>query len=317
MPDTLVSVIIPTFNHIKYIEETIDSVLSQTYSNIEILIIDDGSDDGTSKLISQKYENEVKYYFQENSGLSSARNLGLEKAKGSLIQFLDSDDLLTKNKIESQVSFLNANIDFDVVYSNCKTFISDKNINNKWGRENHFKNGKIFESILENPFLLPCMCLSRASFLLKVGKFDTKLSNCVDYDFWLRAAMKNGKFFFLNDNSFALYRVRKDSLSQDSINLCKNGISVLIKIENFDKALSKQQQKIIVRAKGDWIFKKGRAEINNGLLLKGYKNLISGILSNQKNFFYKFSVIVFSIILEQKKIDFLLKKIISLFQFKT
>ena len=211
MTEILVSVIIPTFNNKQYIEETIDSVLSQTYKNIEIIIIDDGSDDGTDKIVSQKYKNKVKYYFQKNSGLSSARNMGLKKAKGSLIQFLDSDDLITKNKIKSQVKFLNQNINIDIVYSNCRTFKNDKNINTKWGRENYYKNGKIFEFMLEKPFLLPCMCLSRISFISKVGDFDIKLKNCVDYDFWLRAALLNANFHFLDDDSSSFYRVREDS----------------------------------------------------------------------------------------------------------
>jgi glycosyltransferase involved in cell wall biosynthesis len=102
----LVSVIIPLYNAEKYIAETIENVLKQTYSNIEIIIIDDGSTD-KSLSIAKSFEGEkVKVFSQLNKGASAARNYGLREAKGDFIQFLDADDLLSDNKIEEQVNLL-------------------------------------------------------------------------------------------------------------------------------------------------------------------------------------------------------------------
>ena len=87
MSHSLVSVIIPTYNSIEWIKESIDSVLNQTYKNYELIIIDDGSNDGTKDLIESTYKGELKYYWKANEGLSSARNYGNKLAKGSLIQY--------------------------------------------------------------------------------------------------------------------------------------------------------------------------------------------------------------------------------------
>ena len=102
----IVTVVIPLYNAEKYIAETLQSVLAQTYPNIEVLVIDDGSTDD-SLVIAKTYESEkVKVFSQPNKGASAARNYGLREAKGDYIQFLDADDLLSSNKIEEQVKVL-------------------------------------------------------------------------------------------------------------------------------------------------------------------------------------------------------------------
>ncbi len=104
--EPLVSVIIPLYNSEKYIADTLKSVLNQTYKNIEILVIDDGSKDDSLN-VAKTFENlNVKIFSQSNKGASAARNYGLREAKGKYIQFLDADDLLSTNKIKSQVSLL-------------------------------------------------------------------------------------------------------------------------------------------------------------------------------------------------------------------
>ncbi len=103
----LVSVIIPLYNSGNYIKETIQNVLEQSYKNIEILVVDDGSSDNSLKVAKSFESNKVKIFTQPNKGASAARNLGLREAKGEFIQFLDADDLLSTNKIEEQVKILN------------------------------------------------------------------------------------------------------------------------------------------------------------------------------------------------------------------
>jgi len=108
----LVSIIIPTYNAEKYILDTVNSALSQTYKNIEIIIIDDGSTDDTLNLINSFRLEKVKIFTQENKGASVARNNGLKHASGKYIQFLDADDLINEVKIESQVKLLISNPEY-------------------------------------------------------------------------------------------------------------------------------------------------------------------------------------------------------------
>ncbi|MFK3936219.1 glycosyltransferase family 2 protein [Alkalihalobacillus sp. NPDC078783] len=112
----LVSVIIPCYNCEKWIAETIASVFNQTYKNIEIIIVDDGSTDNTKSIV--KNIKDVIYYFQDNSGPSAARNLGIEKSNGKYIAFLDSDDLWNEDKLLKQINFLENNPDVHLVFTN-------------------------------------------------------------------------------------------------------------------------------------------------------------------------------------------------------
>jgi len=112
----LITVIIPAYNAEKYISKTIESVLNQTYNNIEIIIIDDGSTDKTASIV-KSYENKVKYIYQENSGVSSARNNGIALAKGNYIAFLDSDDYVLPKMYEKLLESATSN-DADIVICN-------------------------------------------------------------------------------------------------------------------------------------------------------------------------------------------------------
>ena len=116
--ESLVSIIVPTFNYDKFIGEALDSVLCQSYQNIECIVIDDGSTDATQKIVIeyQCRDPRIRYIYQDNMGVSAARNNGLRNAKGEFIQFLDADDLIDSKKIELQLSFLVAHPEVDVVY---------------------------------------------------------------------------------------------------------------------------------------------------------------------------------------------------------
>ena len=123
----IVSVIIPCFNQAQYLTEALNSVLNQTFQNWECIIVNDGSPDNTEEVALGwcNKDKRFKYLKKENGGLSSARNAGLKIAQGEYIQFLDSDDLLQKEKIESQVSFLGYNLNVDIVYSSSLYFFNE------------------------------------------------------------------------------------------------------------------------------------------------------------------------------------------------
>jgi len=114
----LVSIVVPTYNRGYCIEESLESALNQTYKNIEVIVVDDGSTDNTQEILNTlARERKVKYFYQENQGPSAARNLGVERAGGKYLAFLDSDDTWTEDKIEKQMKFLKENPQFKMVVS--------------------------------------------------------------------------------------------------------------------------------------------------------------------------------------------------------
>ncbi len=118
-----VSVIIPIYNGENYFAESIESVLNQTSQPYETIVIDDGSSDDSAK-IAQSYGDALNYYFQPNAGIAAARNLGVEKANGNLLAFLDGDDLWTKDKLSLQIEAFNADLTLDIAFGHLEQFIS-------------------------------------------------------------------------------------------------------------------------------------------------------------------------------------------------
>ncbi len=113
----LVSIIIPTFNYARYLGRAIRSCLAQTHKKVEIIVIDDGSTDGTNELVQKEFSGQVRYLFQQNCGVSSARNAGLNLAKGEFITFLDADDYLTENSIELRLKAFGEDKEIGIVIS--------------------------------------------------------------------------------------------------------------------------------------------------------------------------------------------------------
>lgn len=167
MEQSLVSVIIPAYNVEKYITRCIDSVLSQTYKNIEIIVVDDGSTDGTYSIASQ-YKNTIKLFSKENGGLCSARNFGLSKVKGKYVVFLDSDDYLDKAFISTLLSYSSGRNDELVM---CDFLLNGKKENDSYqfldinGKEaifNLFFEGKIYNRTVNK--IYPIEILNGLSF---------------------------------------------------------------------------------------------------------------------------------------------------------
>jgi glycosyltransferase involved in cell wall biosynthesis len=118
----LISVIIPVYNCERYLAQAIDSVLAQTYSPLEIIVVDDGSTDDSAR-VAQSYS-EVRYFWQENGGISAARNRGIDAITGDFVAFLDSDDLWSSEKLQRQIEAFAATPDLDVVFGWVRQFIS-------------------------------------------------------------------------------------------------------------------------------------------------------------------------------------------------
>lgn len=194
----LVSVIIPSFNHENFIKDAIESVIRQVYDNVELIIIDDGSSDGSTKKIQElaieckkRFKNFV-YLSRSNKGLSKTLNEGMEIANGSIIAFCSSDDYLHENKIFAQVEYFNTNLDSDFcftstyVVNDCNAILKDPtNLANK-----NLSDNISFDDIFTFKVHLPVTGAYRAKFLKHVLRgFDESLA-AEDYDINLRIFSK-------------------------------------------------------------------------------------------------------------------------------
>ena len=181
------SVIIPTFNRLSFLKEAVESVLSQTYQDFELILVDDGSTDGTKEFAARRSD-QLKYIYQENFGPSAARNRGIKESEGEYITFLDSDDLWLENKLQVEIDFMKLNLDAMVCYSDEIWIRRGVRVNPK---NKHRKySGWIFEQCLLLCIVSPSSVLMRREFFESVGYFDETLPACEDYDLWLRASLE-------------------------------------------------------------------------------------------------------------------------------
>jgi len=182
-----VSAVITTFDRASMVVEAVESVLSQTYRNIEVIVVDDGSTDGTDLALS-RFGDRIRYFRQENSGPSAARNRGIELASGEFVAFLDSDDLWTPEKIGRQVNFMLENPDFPLCYTDEIWIRNGRRVNQ--GKRHRKYGGWIFPHVLPLCIISPSSAMARKKLFDIVGPFDETLPACEDYDMWIRVACR-------------------------------------------------------------------------------------------------------------------------------
>ncbi len=183
----LISVIIPTFNRAALLAEAIASVLAQSERDFELLIVDDGSTDGTSALC-EPFGQSCRYFYQEHRGVSAARNFGIQQARGKLITFLDSDDLWQKHKLRRQIEWLAAHPHVLLCYTDEIWIRRGRRVNQK--KIHHKTGGWIYPLCLPRCIISPSSVLMRRELFEHVGVFDETLPICEDYDLWLRVAAR-------------------------------------------------------------------------------------------------------------------------------
>ncbi|CAD5937884.1 glycosyltransferase [Planktothrix agardhii] len=206
----LISVIIPAYNAEKTIEETIYSVLNQTFFDLELIVINDGSKDSTLEIISKFTEPRLKVFSYPNSGANYARNRGLEKASGEYISFIDADDLWTPDKLELQLKALQENPEAKVAYSWTNCIDESSKFLRQGGRV--IINGDAYLHLLVANFLENGSnpLIHRDAFAT-VGKFDESLEAGQDHDMWLRLA-KHYQYIGV-PKAQILYRQSSNSMS--------------------------------------------------------------------------------------------------------
>ena len=205
-----ISVVIPTYNRIALVERAIDSVLRQSIKPFDIIVVDDGSDDGTSEMIKKKYRS-INLVQQQNSGVSAARNNGIKHAKGDWISLLDSDDEWTEKKLENQANKLIKNPDYHFCHTNEIWIRNGVRVNQKKRHQKY--GGYIFDKCLDICRISPSSTLFKKNILEHVGWFDTQLPVCEDYDLWLRITA-DYKILFVDEPLIIKYGGHTDQLSQ-------------------------------------------------------------------------------------------------------
>ena len=205
----LVSIIIPAYNVEKYVQEAIDSALSQIYKDIEIIVVDDGSTDNTKKVLNPYIKKgQIHYIYQENKGLSSARNTGIRAAKGGYIAFLDSDDLFLPEKMQRQVDFLEKHQEYDVCYCDIYHFYEDEPEQMFKLNYSYYSGDAVLKNLFKRNFINPLSVVIRKNVVDKCGYFNEKMKKTEDWDYWVNLAWKGVKFHFL-PVILAKYRIRK------------------------------------------------------------------------------------------------------------
>lgn len=188
MSNPKVSIVIPVYNGQDFLAEAIDSALAQTYKNVEILVINDGSDDGATERVAMSYGDKVRYFYKPNGGVASALNRAIAEMTGDYFSWLSHDDLYTKDKVEKAMSALSRiGRDDVVIYSNYSTFTNNQEnaipVHLKGVQPENFRYWITVENKLHG-----CTLLIPRSAFEKVGSFNESLRTTQDYDLWFRMA---------------------------------------------------------------------------------------------------------------------------------
>jgi len=200
----LVSVVIPSYNAARFVADAVQSVLAQTYPNLEVLVIDDGSTDDTRQVMEQfASDARVNYHYQTNRGESGARNTGIRLARGEFIAYCDADDLWEPRKLEVQIPCFDGRPELGVVYTNVIHVDANNQPMETYQTMRH--NGRISAKLLMENFVTGAASIIRKKYFDLVGGYDESLRTCQDYDMWLRLSAVC-EFFYLD---VVTYRYRQ------------------------------------------------------------------------------------------------------------
>ena len=183
MLDLSVSVVIPAYNRAHLLSRALDSVFAQSYQPDEVIVVDDGSTDDTKVLIQENYP-QTHYLYQENKGVSAARNYGIHTAQGNWIALLDSDDSWQTDKLARQVQAIKHETTYRFCHTNETWYRNGKTLTQK--KKHVKKGGHIFQHCLPLCAISPSSVLLDKSLFHELGFFDEALPACEDYDMWLR-----------------------------------------------------------------------------------------------------------------------------------
>ncbi len=221
-----ISVIIPTYNRIETLPRAIESVLAQTHPADELIIVDDGSSDGSAAWIIEHYP-QITLIEQQNSGVSAARNLGIEAARGEWIALLDSDDEWLPKKLEKQLALLVSDPVFKLVHSDEIWIRNGVRVNQM--KKHSKKGGWIFHNCLPRCAISPSAVMIHRAIFDDVGLFDESLLACEDYDLWLRITSRY-PVLYCDEPLIQKYGGHEDQLSRKHWGMDRFRIKALVAV---------------------------------------------------------------------------------------
>ncbi|SPP99895.1 hypothetical protein NBG4_130018 [Candidatus Sulfobium mesophilum] len=294
-----VSVIIPTYNYCVFLRDAIRSVQEQTFANWECLVIDDGSTDDTRQLVEaiSARDRRVRYFYQKNQGLSAARNTGSRESVGDFLQFLDSDDLIERSKLELQVEYFMNHPDVDIVYGDARYFSTERPLerlyskdgkNRAWMSKASGKGSEILRHLIAKNLMVVSSPLIRRKVIESCGLFDESLKAHEDWDYWIRCALNDINFAYLDlPETFTLIRYHAASMSMDPFLMLRTNREILRKLGLFLNDVDLKSANENEMAKIDLLL--AGKEIRYGRKLNGVRELLKLSFKHRKllvNFYF-------------------------------
>lgn len=237
-----VSVVIPVYNGEQYIQETLESVLGQTYPDVEVIVVDDGSTDSTLDILAS-YGDRLRVFRQKNSGAAAARNKGIQEATGKWVAFVDADDVWLPEKLENQLAACS-----EYLWSHTASVFRGGVNNGKLDSDFTPKHaGCVLEKLVCGNFITTSTVVVDRAVLLESGGFDVSLRSVQDWDLWIRIASKHALGYL--SEPLALYRVHAASASRSTRKTLPNHMRVIDRIfEEYGAAESLKQLKSVAIA---------------------------------------------------------------------
>lgn len=258
-----VSVVIPTFNRAGLLVQAVNSALAQTFQNLEVIVADDGSDDGTCDLLA-RYDQRVCVVQLDHSGLLGAvRNAALRRARGEYVAFLDSDDVWLPEKLERQVSLLDRDPAVGLVCSNARVIDeNDNEMRQLYLRPEQGASGEVLAELVTVNFVIVSSAIARRRLVERAGGFgeDSRLRGIEDYDLWLRLAAVS-KFAYVAEPLLA-YREHRGSM-RTGVTRPTYWTSLLVALDNLDRFLDAndpRRQMLLRRRRAELFVELARAQ---------------------------------------------------------
>ena len=272
---TLVSVIIPTYQRCQKLKIAIESVLSQTYSAYEIIIMDDGSDDGTKEMVNLFKDSRISYNWQSNSGIpAKVRNNGIKIAKGEWIAFLDSDDWWLPDKLEYCMHYNNDKV--DLIYHDLKIVKNNQKIfNKKKIKSRQLKKPMLNDLLINGNAISNSSVVVRRKLLITIGYIDEReeLLAAEDYHTWLKIAKFSDRFFYL-PKCLGYYSEHDQNLSKKDMSIPSSNA-----VSEFREHLNIQENSLV---EANIKYKKAKFDFQKKNFSQAKKSLLF-VLKNGKN----------------------------------
>lgn len=288
----LVSVVIPVYNAAEHLKETLESIFSQTFTNLEVVAVDDGSADDSVAIL-RSYGDRVVLVEQENQGPAAARNQGVKHARGEWIAFLDADDLWVPGKLEAQLASMNG---CEWSYTD-SIFMGGANDQKRDSELNDKPSGDVFEALICGNFIGTSSLMIKRAVFLEFDGFDQQLRSIQDWDLWMRIASRYPVAYL--GEPMVKYRVHSSSTSRSTRKTLPNHLRVINKVFSLDGVgASKMHLKPLAKAnslsicsqiaeeEGDYAFAFqcairafGEQPANAGRAIRAIKSAIKLVLS--------------------------------------